>query len=1042
MIVLLGLVLPAHAASPQALQAGMPTDINAAYEAPHEKLSAMQMAAPIAPIPSGEVGQAAQGEQDGEACPGHPNIHRKSAACPAAGASGDAPEEAAVDPPAEEACPGHPHIHRKSKACPTAAYDPPSDEHAPPEENPPSNDGEDCFKACDKKAGSCDDFCGHPGLWSGMCCKRGATGNQSAPECLNKGCSGFHCCVSVPWDDEAHVGTEKGIIVDEPSTDLKPAAKDKYVKPEWSAQDLAGIFQRGKPSNDLRQAGLLVHGFDGTELDDTHRWMPCTEGFCKGAAKWWSTSLINHAHPATWGANGLVLSPSRSKVLCSHYCDFGSLNAGCATSAPDGFNNTGKPYPPTYLKDMLQRSMYEAGAMGAYNEVLVDMPEFAANLPHSVAAFYYKAGADGFKQVEAAHAYVAFLDAFNLTEGSVPLLKFNMNASGQMDGDAPQVRDVAQSAMMEDVSMGARALLAKHKYAGWSDKWRANHPYIEAHPDEAPSWLRKQAARNWGKPARGKELIDGGLPVVATSEAALDARAGEQEAAAEALTNARANGFESAAAEAKAAAEEAAAAAAEVKEGDLPQMHEQYKRAFNALLDASKAKAAATSAATSATSAVTSRKEAFANAAALVQSRTKADKDTKVLPSLPAAKPGAHGAKALDPVQAKLDAAVLNAEALSALKEREVQLVSANEKISAADELHLSMARDSKASADASFLSQMQAEVSSRAATKAQTDATGAALAETIAGVRANEKLSDDAKAQTMASRMTKARADAKTKSDEMAVAANSVIRETRFGSKTSDDAASAAEAEKLVSAKAVAMVVADAKAEAEAQAVRLEREHSKATRDATSAASAITGERTKSGGGAKFVPAAHVPAHKWSNSKAAALVQGATTTTTASANPARPLSPWQQRRLLRESGGGPGAASKAGPGQYHAGGSGAGGAQTPAQYKSAYDALAGVKHNPYVQAPKHQMRHRADKEAHEMAMLAASTLSCTSLSKSVTQAWCVSSCDNVLHSCPSNVCRCEKKAGFGGDTALPAAAAAPAAADAIAAPPAEALSR
>jgi len=486
--------------------------------------------------------------------------------------------------------------------------------------------------------------------------------------------------------------------------------------------------------------------------------------------------------------------------------------------------------------------------------------------------------------------------------------------------------------------------------------------------------------------------------------------------------------------------QEAAAAAAEVKEGDLPQMHEQYKRAFNALLDASKAKAAATSAATSA---VSSRKEAFANAAALVQSRTKADKDTKVLPSLPAAKPGAHGAKALDPVQAKLDAAVLNAEALSALKEREVQLVSANEKISAADELHLSMARDSKASADASFLSQMQAEVSSRAATKAQTDATGAALAETIAGVRANEKLSDDAKAQTMASRMTKARADAKTKSDEMAVAANSVIRETRFGSKTSDDAASAAEAEKLVSAKAVAMVVADAKAEAEAQAVRLEREHSKATRDATSAASAITGERTKSGGGAKFVPAAHVPAHKWSNSKAAALVQGATTTTTttAGANPARPLSPWQQRRLLRESGGG-GSASwaepKAGPGQYHAGSSGP---LPPSQYKSAYDALAGVKHNPYVQAPKHQMRHRADKEAHEMAMLAASTLSCTSLSNSVTQAWCFSSCDNVLHSCPSNVCRCEKKAGFGGDTALPAAAA-PAAADALAAPPAEALSR
>ena len=57
---------------------------------------------------------------------------------------------------------------------------------------------------------------------------------------------------------------------------------------------------------------------------------------------------------------------------------------------------------------------------------------------------------------------------------------------------------------------------------------------------------------------------------------------------------------------------------------------------------------------------LTKRKEAFANAAALVQSRpTQHDKDTKVLPSLPSAKPGAHAdSHAADPVQSKLDAAV------------------------------------------------------------------------------------------------------------------------------------------------------------------------------------------------------------------------------------------------------------------------------------------------------------------------------------------------------------------------------------------------
>ena len=56
-----------------------------------------------------------------------------------------------------------------------------------------------------------------------------------------------------------------------------------------------------------------------------------------------------------------------------------------------------------------------------------------------------------------------------------------------------------------------------------------------------------------------------------------------------------------------------------------------------------------------------------------------------------------------------------------------------------------------------------------------------------------------------------------------------------------------------------------------------------------------------------------------------------------------------------------------------------------------------------------------------------------------------MSVCDNGLHSCPANVCQCEKKVGFGGDTSLPAAPAAAADADATAAaaaPPAAEASR
>ena len=260
---------------------------------------------------------------------------------------------------------------------------------------------------------------------------------------------------------------------------LKPNPTGKYHKPEWSHSELAELFKGGRPSNHLEHAGLVVHGFDGTEQDDAHRWLPCTSGFCAGAAKWWSTSVINQAHPATWGANGLVFSPSRTKVLCSHYCDFGSLESGCAASAPDGFNGTGKPYPPAYLKDMLERSMYEDQAKRAYNEVLIDMREFVANLPQSLAGFYYKEIVDAHAQVEAAHAYVAFLDHFNLTEDSIPLLKFSEDMVGRH--------------AIQDVSNGARMHAAR--YSSMHEKWRKHHPYLVDHPEKRPRYVREQAAQ-------------------------------------------------------------------------------------------------------------------------------------------------------------------------------------------------------------------------------------------------------------------------------------------------------------------------------------------------------------------------------------------------------------------------------------------------------------------------------------------------------------------------------------------------------------------
>ena len=66
-----------------------------------------------------------------------------------------------------------------------------------------------------------------------------------------------------------------------------------------------------------------------------------------------------------------------------------------------------------------------------------------------------------------------------MTEDSIPLLKFGK----KMDS----------SHAITDVSGGARMYAAR--YAAMHDKWRKNHPYLDAHPEMRPAYVREQAAQ-------------------------------------------------------------------------------------------------------------------------------------------------------------------------------------------------------------------------------------------------------------------------------------------------------------------------------------------------------------------------------------------------------------------------------------------------------------------------------------------------------------------------------------------------------------------
>ena len=70
---------------------------------------------------------------------------------------------------------------------------------------------------------------------------------------------------------------------------------------------------------------------------------------------WWSASVVSQRNFNTYGKAGLVLAPSRTKVMCSFYSDFGTFDRGCATA---GLRDSGAivPFPPDKLRRMLKIS--------------------------------------------------------------------------------------------------------------------------------------------------------------------------------------------------------------------------------------------------------------------------------------------------------------------------------------------------------------------------------------------------------------------------------------------------------------------------------------------------------------------------------------------------------------------------------------------------------------------------------------------------------------------------------------------------------------
>ena len=92
----------------------------------------------------------------------------------------------------------------------------------------------------------------------------------------------------------------------------KPGVHADYVR------DLLNVrYQNGHATNDLREAGVLIHTFDG-HLSSEEPWRVASEGWMSDYSHILSTSLVNAGKAGLFNSNGgVVLSPA-SRIICSY----------------------------------------------------------------------------------------------------------------------------------------------------------------------------------------------------------------------------------------------------------------------------------------------------------------------------------------------------------------------------------------------------------------------------------------------------------------------------------------------------------------------------------------------------------------------------------------------------------------------------------------------------------------------------------------------------------------------------------------------------
>lgn len=200
---------------------------------------------------------------------------------------------------------------------------------------------------------------------------------------------------------------------------------------EAKVRELNTRFRKGRASNEVEEAGVLLRQFDKlSSIDSGKPWLPCPKShWCARYSKFWPASIINpFVRDLYYNTEaGLVIAPSAT-FLCAYPGDGNSMGAsehGCHDTQCTSKRHWDCHWPPEQLQQCLEQQQRTL-LKNQHNEMVVDLESVTPLLPGSIEAFFFM---DSSNCAMAHSVSDRFRKAYNLTTSEFPVVHLDLYGS-------------------------------------------------------------------------------------------------------------------------------------------------------------------------------------------------------------------------------------------------------------------------------------------------------------------------------------------------------------------------------------------------------------------------------------------------------------------------------------------------------------------------------------------------------------------------------------------------------------------------------------